>query len=85
VIAALGHQRRVEAEQPRQLARGAAGGDHHGFRRQRRVGDLHRGHPIAVAHEAAHPAALNRAAVGREALRQGRHHRYGLMVCMPCG
>ena len=35
VIAALGDQRRVEAQQARQLARGAAGGDDHGLGRQR--------------------------------------------------
>ena len=74
MIAALGDQRRVEAEQPRQLARGAAGRDHHRTGGQLRVGELHRRHAIAVAAEAAHAAAHDRAALGGEPLDQGRDH-----------
>ena len=74
VIAALRDQGRVEAQQARQLARGAAGRDHHRAGGNLGVGELHRRHAIAVASEAAHAAAHHGAALGGEALDQGRHH-----------
>ena len=74
MIAAFGDQRRVEAQQAGQLARGAARRDHHGARGHFRIGELHRRHAVAVAAEAAHAAAHDRAALGGEALDQGRDH-----------
>ena len=42
------------------------------------IGELHRGHAIAVATEAAHAAAQDGAAVGGEALGQGRDDAVGI-------
>ncbi len=78
VIAALGDQRRVEAQETGQLARRPASGDDNGLRRQLGVRELDRGDLVALASEAARAAAQHDAAVGGEAFGERGDHLVGI-------